>query len=214
MTCFAAERPARRAVVGRAPGLLAPALLAMSLAAAALGCAGTGTTGGSLELSNPRLGPEYSQWLVGPIARLASADEIDRFLALSDDAAAAEMVEEFWRRHDPDPERPGNPVREAYDQRAAEADKRFSEAGYLGRRTARGTIWVLFGAPADTDYQIPPDPRDPPIEVWEYTEDLTPGLSGERPARFYRFIKRGDVTDFYVPRSTLDRRGMPRIDEF
>jgi GWxTD domain-containing protein len=188
------------------------ALAALLLVAAA--CAPAAQEGGtSLDLVNPLLGPDYSQWLVGPVARLAGAAEVDAFLALTDAAAAARFVEEFWARRDPDPAEPGNPVAEAFAARAAEADKRYSEAGYLGRRTARGTTHVLFGPPEKVDYQIPPDERDPPIEVWEYPAGAPAGLSGERPARAYRFIKRGDVTVFYVPRNTPDR-GMPRIDEF
>lgn len=205
MTCFATDRrPA-----ARWSSLAAVALLA----AAAAGCASSSTPAASTELINPRLGPEHSQWLVGPISRLASATEQDEFLALTGDAEAAAFVEAFWARRDPSPDTPGNPIREAFDKRAAEADKQFSESGYLGRRTARGTTYVLFGPPSDTDYQIPPDPRDPPIEVWEYRDDLTPGLSGERPARFYRFIKRGDVTIFYIPRNRIDPNS-PRIDDF
>jgi GWxTD domain-containing protein len=212
LTCCATDPAARRR-----GGRLAAAVPALALALATMGaggCASTPQTGaGAEELTNPRLGPQYSQWLVGPISRLATPSELDAFAALGDDAAAQAFVERFWEARDPSADRPGNPVREAFDSRAAEADKRYSEAGYLGRRTARGTIYVLFGPPGDVDYQIPPDPRDPPIEVWEYTEDVSAGLSGERPARFYRFIKRGDVTVYYIPRSRLDNR-LPGIDEY
>ena len=49
-----------------------------------------------LELTNLLLGPDYSQWLVGPIARIASDQERQSFLELTDDAAAEQFVERFW----------------------------------------------------------------------------------------------------------------------
>ena len=152
---------------------------------------------------------------MGPIARLATGEEIDAYLALADDAAAAAFIERFWASRDPAPDRPGNPLREAFDQRAAEADKQFTEGGYRGRRTARGTIYVLFGPPAEVDHDISPDPQGPPIEIWRYKGGATAGLDGERPARVYRFIRRGDLTVFYVPtdsRATAPapERGPPR----
>jgi len=201
LTCSAVERRAALA-------------LAIALVAGWAGDAGAAQRRDrdpAIELTNPRLGPDYSQWLVGPIARLAAAAETDDYLALTDDAAAAAFIEEFWARRNPAPDRPGNPLREAFEQRAAEADKQFSEAGYRGRRTARGTTYVLFGPPSEVDHDIAPDPKDPPIELWKYKGGATTGLSGERPARLYRFIKRGDLTVFYFP---TNRIGGTRIEDF
>lgn len=183
---------------------------------AAAGCGGGIQTGGrATEMVNPFLGPAYSQWLVGPISRMATAQEMDAFLALRDDAEAARFIEEFWERRDPAPARPDNPLRTSFEERAAEADRRYGEGGYPGRRTDRGITYVLFGQPEKTDYEISPHPSDPPIEVWFYPAGAEPGLSGERPAQKYRFIKRGELTSFYVPRSIDDPRGRtPRIDRF
>lgn len=209
MTCSAARPRSARGLAG------ALAVVAVALVLGALGSADAAKRRGgrdaALELVNPHLGPEYAQWLVGAIVRLATPDEVDAYLALTDDAAAARFVEAFWARLDPAPDRPDNPVREAYDKRAAEADKRYSEAGYLGRRTDRGTTYVLFGPPTDVDYQISPDPDDGPIEIWEYKSGVSAGLNGERPARAYRFIKRGDLTRLYTPTNKI---GRTRIDEF
>ncbi len=211
MTCSAAEGGSRRRRWGRVA--LAATTAVLALAVTALPAAAKKKKNKPpTELINLHLGPEYSQWLVGPISRLIGPSEMDAYLALTDDAAAQRFIEEFWAGLDPDPDRPGNAIREAFDKRAAEADKLYSEAGYLGRRTDRGTIYVLFGPPDKTDYEISPDPKDPPIETWEYPSDAPAGLSGEHPARLYRFIKRGDITVFYTPSSlTL---GRTRIEDF
>lgn len=197
-----------------AVGVLAAVALAGGLSPAEAGRGKKAKKSAALDLVNLRLGPEYSQWMVGPISRLANPSEMDGYLALADDEAAAAFIDEFWARRDPAPDRPDNPLREAFEKRAEEADKLYSEAGYLGRRTDRGTTYVLFGPPAETDYQIPPDPKDPPIEVWEYQDEVS-GLSGERPAKQYRFIKRGDLTVFYTPSNFIDSlQRRRRIEDF
>src|SRR4030095_13912162 len=124
----------------------AAAVLLLGLLAA--GCGGGASAPRSLaELTNPFLGPEHSAWLVGAGSRLASPQEIQEYQALRDDQQAEAFIESFWQRRDAAPDKPGNPLREAYDQRAANADRLFSEAGFLGRRTDRGVLYVLYGPP-------------------------------------------------------------------
>ena len=48
------------------------------------------------DLTNFLLAPEYSQWLVGAIGRMASAAEIQAFLALTADDEAAAFVEKLF----------------------------------------------------------------------------------------------------------------------
>lgn len=174
--------------------------LALILLAAGWPAAGArGRKGESVEeLMNPLLGPEHSLWLAGPIARMASDEEVEAYKTLVDDAAAAAFIEEFWRRRDPEPDFPRNPRRELFDQRAEEADRLFRESGVPGRRTDRGTIFVLYGPPEEEEFEISPHPDDPAILVWKYPRDAAEGLDGQRPERIYRFIKRGDLTTFYT----------------
>jgi GWxTD domain-containing protein len=128
---------------------------------------------------------------------MASQQEIQEFLGLRRDEEATEFVEEFWRRRDPRPEEPGNPLRQLFENRAEEADRRFREAGYVGRRTARGTLWVLYGAPEKTEFELHPRAGEPPIEVWRYARDAPRGLDGRQPRLVYRFTKRDDLTVAY-----------------
>lgn len=166
----------------------------------------------TVDLINPSLGPEYSQWLVGAVSCIADKSEIERFGSLTSDEEASRFIEAFWKRHDPYPLRPDNPLRETFDQRSQEADKLYREAGYLGRRTARGTIYVLYGEPSKIDHEIPPFEGDPPIEVWFYEKDAEKGLDGRRPERQYRFIKRGDVTRFYERLNAFEQRKRRAMD--
>lgn len=176
----------------------APAFLLLALLAA--GCGGGVSTSRSLtELTNPFLGPENSVWLVGPIARIATPAEIQDYLALRDDAQAEAFIDTFWQRRDPSGEKPGNPFRETFERRAADADRLYSEAGYLGRRTDRGLLYVLYGRPEKVEYDVSPVPNGPPVEVWSYGSGSPSGLDGKRPAGTYHFIKSGDLTVSYFP---------------
>src|SRR5262245_25437857 len=81
------------------------------------------------DLMNPLLGPDYSLWLVGPIGRLATRDDVERFKRLTSDAEAAAFIEQFWASRDPDPQYEGNSLRERFEERAREADRKFGESG-------------------------------------------------------------------------------------
>jgi GWxTD domain-containing protein len=180
-----------------------PALLALCGLALLTCLACAGGTGSSIaeiaDLANPFLGPEYSAWLIGPVARIARPDEIKAFLALRDDDQAAAFVQQFWERRNPNPGHP-NPLLAKFEERADVADKKYSEAGRLGRRTDRGTILVLYGPPAKGGFEVAKRPTDPPIEVWQYSASAPAGLDGKHPDTFYRFTKRGDLTVLFIPR--------------
>jgi GWxTD domain-containing protein len=191
LTC--SGTPERRSLL---PAGLCAVLLAGLLAA---GCGSAPARRTAVDLTNPFLGPEYSQWLVGAVALLATPEEVEGFLALQDDAAAGQFVRQFWERRDPAPERPGNPLLEAFEQRAAVADRLYSEAGYAGRRTARGTLFILYGRPKSVDFEVASQEGAPPIEVWTYGGDSPAGLTGRPPEPVYRFVKRGDLTVPYLP---------------
>lgn len=178
---------------------LAALALAGCLAACGGGTASTTRRPTLADLTNPFLAPERTGWLIGAVSRLATQGEIDAYLALRDDEEAKAFVEAFWQRRDPDPLIPGNPAREHFTARAAQADKAFSEAGYLGRRTDRGTVFVLYGPPEAVDFEVGRGPGGSPVEKWLYTQKTQPGLDGKRPQGAYRFVKRGDLTVFYQP---------------
>lgn len=187
-------------------------LVAAVFALGVLGACGSAPpasrSGGPETLTNGLLGPAYSQWLVGAIARMAAPVEINGYLALSDDLAAADAIEAFWRARDSAPEEPGNALRAIYEERALEADRRFSEATYLGRRTARGMIFTLFGQPDTIKYDIALE-GGPGIEVWSYPAGAPPGLDGRQPNASYRFRKVGEITTFYRPTVGRQRPGSP-----
>lgn len=149
------------------------------------------------DLMNPLLGLEYSHWLVGPMSEIADEDERQAYLELTSDEEAKRFITEFWeKRAEGTPVFTKTPL-QVYEARAAEADKRFTEAAYPGRRTDRGTTFILYGEPETIEFRSPDRVGDPTLEVWVYGKGAEPGLGGESPRREYRFWKNGELTRFY-----------------
>lgn len=150
------------------------------------------------ELLNVFLSPGRAQWLVGPIARLATEEQIETYLEITDDEAAERFIAEFWADRKPIEGVPGLTARRQFEQLAAEADRRFGEATYPGRRTDRGTIFILYGPPDDIDYKQARREAYGEIEVWYYRRPRL-GLDGKPPEPVYNFIRDGDLTRFARP---------------
>lgn len=192
---------------GRATRLALTWLILSSLVATAVGAKGKGKKERDPdELFNPLLGIEHSHWLVGPIAHLATDEEIDRYLMLTGDEQAVAFVEAFWADRNQDTPLFTDPPQKIFENRVAEADKRFREGAYPGSRTDRGTIYVLYGEPGSEEYEKPRKVGDPSPEIWRYDKDAPPGLDGERPQRMYRFIEIDGLTVFFREHMRRDPR--------
>lgn len=153
------------------------------------------------DLINPFLGPAYASWLVGPVGQLADEEERTLFLLLESDDEAAAFVEDFWQGRDAG-------LRRRFDVRAAEADKRYSESGRLGRRTDQGMVYVLFGDPEKTEWEEHRDVDEPDVLLWTYAKNAARGLNDRKPARRYRFAREGDVMRLFTndPNDPQNRR--------
>ena len=163
----------------------------------------------SNEVFNPLLGIDYSHWLVGPVADIASEEEIDSYLLLASDEEAAEFIQSFWAKRAEGVGFFEKKPRQIFEERAAEADKKFSEGAYPGRRTDRGKTFILYGEPEEIEFAAPLDVAVPTLEVWKYPKDAEAGLDGEEPQRSYRFIEIDGSKVFYtnqkLRRSPRDR---------
>ena len=168
------------------------------------------------ELFNPFLGVELSHWLVGPIQRIATGDEVDAYLLITSDDDARSFIEEFWARRAEGVGVFEKKPRQVYDERVLDADKRFSEGANPGHLTDRGTVFVVFGEPEKVEFESGKQVGDPPTEAWEYPKDAGPGLGGEPPERFYRFIEiDGQVVAYNSQRlEQMRRRRLPEPDRF
>ena len=183
-------------------------LTAVLLAAPAAAAKGKKPTDPA-ELFNPLLSIEYSHWLVGPIADVASAGEVEAYLALASDEEAARFIDEFWTRRAEGYGFFDKKPRQVFEERAAAADKRFTEGALPGRGTDRGRVWVVYGEPAEIVFEKPIDAGVPTLEVWKYGKDAAEGLDGQRPKRVYRFVEIDGSKVLFTGRyrpNPLDRR--------
>src|SRR6185295_11694935 len=82
-------------------------VLALALTAACAsgggGSMGRGVGRTAADLTNPFLGPERTGWLIGPIARIATPEEIKQYLALTEESQAEAFIEQFWAKRNPTP---------------------------------------------------------------------------------------------------------------
>ncbi len=163
------------------------------------------------DLFNPLLGVEYSHWLIGPIQRMANEQEVQEYLQLVSDEDAASFIAAFWSRRNEGTELFKKTPEQIFSARAEKADLRYREATFPGRLTDRGTIYILFGEPEETDFESSELVDGPPIEVWRYGKDAAPGLSGEKPRKQYRFMTIDGKTTFFNTRaSELEARKRQR----
>jgi GWxTD domain-containing protein len=106
----------------------------------------------------------------GPTRWLMLPEEVHQAERLRTTREAVDFVEEFWRRRDPDPGRPGNEFSKTFYQRVEAADRLYAEGGVRGSMTDRGRALVLLGPPPILRYS---QRRTPSYE---------PGKPGSRPA--------------------------------
>ena len=165
------------------------------LAGAPSAAAARGKARSADELLNVFLSPGRAQWLVGPISRLATEEQIAAYLAITDDDEAERFIAEFWAAREPMEGLPGLTARQQFEQLAAEADRQFGEATYRGRRTDRGTTFILYGPPDVVDYTPARRAQDGEIEMWYYRRPRL-GLDGQAPEPAYHFLREGDLTRF------------------
>lgn len=149
------------------------------------------------DLINVLLSPSLAQWLVGPVASIASGKEIEAYLALADDREAENFIQSFWQaRVDPQSPWPGRQVKDIFDQRAERADRLFTESANLGRRTDRGAIYILFGEPSRSGFVQDASRQNVTVEVWTYDPKTRIGLHGAPPEDRYYFSKKRGVMSF------------------
>jgi GWxTD domain-containing protein len=123
-------------------------------------------------------------WRDGPVRYLLTRDEYARFGKLKTQEARRAFAERFWRRWDPDPTTPVNEFRERFEERVAEANRRFAWPPIEGWRTDRGRVFILMGEP-DEIRRLGGGPGALEREVWVY-DRLAGAAGGPLEITFYR----------------------------
>lgn len=117
------------------------------------------------------LSEEVLDSLYSPLTYLLQVNERGAFEDLTVEGKRR-FLAEFWRRRDPTPATPDNPLREAFYGGVRLANEAFREGGGAqipGWRTDRGRIYLRYGEPPDALRRPMGQPK--PYEVWLYTRD-------------------------------------------
>ena len=125
--------------------------LASATVLLALGLGGLATGGCALGAGSNQPASARA-WVEGPVRWLILPDEARRFRRLSSSAEVLHFIEEFWRRRDPDPQSPGNPVAQRFFERVQAADLLYAGEGKPGSLTDRGRTLILLGSPSVLRY--------------------------------------------------------------
>ncbi|HEY2292836.1 MAG TPA: GWxTD domain-containing protein [Thermoanaerobaculia bacterium] len=128
----------------------------------------------------------------GPTRWLMLPEEERQYRRLRTTREVVDFIEEFWRRRDPEPDKPGNPFAKTFYERVEAADHLYSEGGTRGSLTDRGRAMALLGPPPVLRYgqkKVPAwNPGRPgappavqtqalPLETWVYPfAELPPAL--------------------------------------
>ncbi|HEY6138826.1 MAG TPA: GWxTD domain-containing protein [Thermoanaerobaculia bacterium] len=92
--------------------------------------------------------PQYREWGNSAVQYLMMKQEKIDWSALRTDDDAKAFIDLFWARRDPTPDTPANELRQQFEARIADADKRFTVGRTPGTQTDRGLVYVLFGEPS------------------------------------------------------------------
>lgn len=92
----------------------------------------------------------YRKWLNEDVAYIITDDERTAFKHLATDEERQNFIEGFWLRRDPTPDTEENEYKEEHYRRIAYANERYA-SGIPGWKTDRGRIYIMYGAPDETD---------------------------------------------------------------
>jgi GWxTD domain-containing protein len=132
--------------------------------------------------------------------------ERERFLQSSPTEREA-MLDEFWRRLNPEPDNPVNRVQLEFQYRLAYVQQFLGGIGPDGARDARGEVFLLLGAPDEVQREPMPvnyrDQDDARVQVYDRFAPERPGQTAKGVAQ--------DGTSPASPYETLG--GIPLVDQ-
>lgn len=128
---------------------------------------------------SPQLAASARVWFEGPARWLMLPEEEREARGLADNREALDFIERFWRRRDPTPADPENPVRTAFFERAIAADRLYGEGNRRGSLTDRGRVLILFGSPPTLRYRQEAVPALAPDRERRMTEPVTRWITKE-----------------------------------
>jgi len=98
----------------------------------------------------------YDIWLAQDVKWIITDPERRAFNSLTRDEQRQNFVENFWSQRDPTPDTVRNEFKDFHYQRMLNARQNFSTSEVLGWDTAKGRIYVMYGAPNKVEKKTGP----------------------------------------------------------
>ncbi|HET6278988.1 MAG TPA: GWxTD domain-containing protein [Candidatus Polarisedimenticolia bacterium] len=125
-------------------------------------------------------------WREGPVRYLMSQEEDRSFRGLDSEKERESYIRRFWAARDPDPSTPGNPFRDLFYRRVAEASAYFSASTRPGWLTDQGKVFIILGPPDEQEERYYRQ-NTPAVVLWTYREP--PGGGSVSPNSVIRFVR-------------------------
>ena len=135
-----------------------------------------------------QLSPQYEAWGETAVRYLMTKQEKTDWASIKNDAQAKEFIEVFWARRDPTPVTAPNELRQEFEGRIAEADKRFTVGKTPGSQADPGLVYVLLGAPTEVRTRVNRPPSSAPdsrqfqrpinFQTWIYRREAAKRVAG------------------------------------
>ena len=137
-----------------------------------------------------QVSPQYRDWGNSAVQSIMMRQEKTDWASVKSDADAKSFIELFWARRDPTPDTAVNEVRQEFETRVAEADKRFRFGKMAGSMTDRGLVYSLLGQPSDIVTRVSRPrasagsmaqfQRPITIETWIYKNEAAQRVAGTK----------------------------------
>jgi len=135
-----------------------------------------------------QVSPQYKNWNSSAVQYLMMKQEKTDWSSVRTDDDAKAFIDLFWARRDPTPDTPVNELRQQFETRLAEADKRYKFGRTPGSQTDRGLVHSLLGEPTQIVTSIAQPRRssssmsrfDRPVNIerWIYRNEAAERVTG------------------------------------
>jgi GWxTD domain-containing protein len=136
---------------------------------------------------------------------ISTNPEVDKYKALSTEAAKREFIYNFWKARDENPSDDRNETYFNYTKRVSDSNGRFTALGKDGWKTDRGRVFIIYGEPSEIE-RHPNETDARPYEIWKY-ESIEGGvvfifgdITGFNDYQLLHSTKRGELRDDYWQR--------------
>ena len=129
--------------------------------------AATGSVFAQKQVSWKELQNNVDEWARGPVSLLMTDEEREVFAKVKTPEEKMQFIKIFWARRDSILRTRTNEFKEEFYRRVEHTNKNFEEKNTPGWQTARGQVYILFGAPSRVDHQSVAESSRPAL-LWVY----------------------------------------------